>query len=335
MLSLLSKRNLFIFIFNVVVNFAVLAGGKSDYSGTLVVVNKRADNVSFIDLATKQIVKTLPTGKGSHELAMTKDGLWAVSTDYVGGNSLTVFDVKKAKVVRTIDLSKFPNPHGILFLKDQTHVAISSEGSDSVVIANIHTGKVTSNIGTTQRGSHMVALPADSSVVYTTNMRDNTVSQLDVQSAKLLKLMPMEGTPEAITVNKGNTELWVGSNKDGLVSVYDVASNKLLKQWKDYTWPYRILLNQAETYALAPDLRRHKLDIYNAKTKSRIKTVQFDDGDGPKGVIFHPDDSTAFLSMYEQDKVLAIDVPSGEILFELPTGDGPDGIGYSPHVVTF
>jgi DNA-binding beta-propeller fold protein YncE len=311
----------------------VNAAANEPFKGTLVVVNKRADNVSFIDLATQRIVKTLPTGKGPHELAMTKDGKWAVSTNYVGGNSLTVFDVAKAEVVRTIDLKNYPNPHGILFLQDQQHVAISSEGSDKVVLVNIHTGEITANIQTTQKGSHMVALPADSSVVYTTNMRDNTVSQLDVKSAKLLKLMPMEGTPEAITVNQGNTELWVGSNKDGLVSVYDVSSNQLIKQWDDYTWPYRVLLNQAENYVLVPDLRRHKLDIYHAQTKKRMRTVQFKQGDGPKGVIFHPDDETAFLSLYEQDKVVAIDIPSGDILFELPTGDGPDGIGYSPFVI--
>ena len=333
MLHSLFKHTMLLFVlFSFSVSHAMSDG---PFNGTLVVVNKRADTVSFIDLTSKSVVKTLPTGKGPHELAMTKDGKWAVSTNYVGGNSLTVFDVVNAEVARTINLKSYPNPHGILFLKDQTQVAISSEGSDNVVIANIHTGDIVSSIKTTQKGSHMVALPADSSVVYTTNMRDNTVSQLDVESAKLLKLMPMEGTPEAITVNQANTELWVGSNRDGLVSVYDIASNKLIKQWNDYTWPYRVLLNRTENYALVPDLRRHKLDIYNAQTKKRINAIQLKQGDGPKGVIFHPDDKTAFLSLYEQDKVIAIDVPSGEILFELPTGDGPDGIGYSPFVIDF
>jgi DNA-binding beta-propeller fold protein YncE len=333
MFTLIPRPSLILIII-CLLSFGVYSREEHRYFGTLVVVNKRANNVSFIDLASRRIVKTLPTGRGPHELAMTKDGRWAVSTNYVGGNSLTVFDVVKAKVERTIDLKDFPNPHGILFLEDQQTVAISSEGVDKVVLANIRTGKVTSSINTTQKGSHMVALPSGSRVVYTTNMRDNTVSQMDISSAKLIKLIPMEGTPEAITVNKNNTELWVGSNKDGLVSVYDIASNALVKQWEDYTWPYRVLLNQAEDYALVPDLRRHKLDIYHAQTKSRIKTVQFKQGDGPKGVTFHPNDKTAFLSLYGQDKVLAIDIPSGEVLFELPTGDGPDGIGYSPYVLS-
>ena len=86
-------------------------------TGTLVVVNKKADTVSFIDIASRKLKYTRNTGKGPHELAMSRDGKWAVVTNYVGGNSLTVFDVAHAKVVRTIDLHDNPRPHGILFLK--------------------------------------------------------------------------------------------------------------------------------------------------------------------------------------------------------------------------
>lgn len=86
---------------------------KQDLHGTLVVVNKLGNDVSLIDIASKKVIKSLPTGKGPHELAITKDGKWAVSTGYVGGNSLTVFDVVNAKPVRTISLAKYPRPHGI------------------------------------------------------------------------------------------------------------------------------------------------------------------------------------------------------------------------------
>ncbi|WP_234004761.1 hypothetical protein [Pseudoalteromonas sp. T1lg24] len=40
-----------------------------------------------------------------------------------------------------------------------------------------------------------------------------------------------------------------------------------------------------------------------------------------------------FLSAYSKNKLLAIDIPSGKTLFELPTGNGPDGISYSPIVL--
>lgn len=307
---------------------------KSALTGTLIVVNKLGDDVSLIDVASQKIVTTLTTGKGPHELAITQDGKWAVSTDYVGGNSLTVIDVANATQVRTISLAKYPRPHGILFFDDQTHVAVSSEGSDTAVIVNIHSGEIVSAIDTKAKGSHMVAVADESDVIYTTNMGSNSVSVLSVELNKLIRTIDMPVTPEAVTVNKTGTELWVGSNKKGLVTVFNLENDTQIAQFDGYTFPYRILLTQDQQYAVVPDYRQSTLDIFDANNKKRLKRIQFDSSFGPKGVYFHPNDRTLFLSLYEQDKVLAIDIPSGEIQFELPTGDGPDGIGFSKFILT-
>lgn len=300
------------------------------FEGTVIVVNKKEDTVNFIDVASSKIKFTGATGKGPHELALTNDGLWAVVTDYVGGNSLTIFDVKKAKKVRTIDLSKYPRPHGVLFLKDQRRVAVSSEGSDSVVIVDIHSGKVEKVIGTGQSGSHMVALPASSELVYTTNMGSHSVSEMDIQSGKLLRKIATHKVPEAVTVNKSGTELWVGSNEGGLVTVYDLATSKAINQWKGFSFPYRILLTRDERYAVIPDFRNDTLDIIDRVNQKRLHQVKFEKGTTPNGVFFHPDDRTLFMSAYGKNKVIVIDILTGKVLFELPTGDGPDGIGFTP-----
>lgn len=322
--------------FTLVCVFVLLSNGVSakeaPMSGTIVVVNKLGDNVTFIDLESRSVIKQLPTGKGPHELAMTHDGKWAVTTDYVGGNSLTVFDVENVNVARTISLKDYPRPHGIVFLTDQQHVAVSSEGSDTAVVVNIHNGEIVSAIGTEQKGSHMVAVADASNVIYTTNMHDDTVSVLDVGAAKLSKNIPMAETPEAITVSRDGKFLWVGSNKDGLVTIYDTQGFSQLKQWPGYTFPYRILLTPDQKFAVVPDYRQDTLDIFDVKTTSKIKRIQLDKGTGPKGVVFHPNNKTLFLSAYSQDRILAVDIPSGKILFELPTGDGPDGIGFSMFV---
>lgn len=315
------------------INIAI-AHTKQELTGTLLVVNKGGDNVSFVDIASKKVVKNVATGKGPHELAITKDGKWAVTTDYVGGNSLTVLDVASADVARTISLAKYPRPHGILFLQDQKHVAVSSEGSNTAVIANIHTGAIVKVIETKQNGSHMVALPELSDKIYTTNMGDDSVSVLDVKTARLLKTIAMPKTPEAITINQAGTELWVGSNRDGLISLFNTSTDELIKQWDGYTFPYRILLTTDEKYAVVPDYRQNTLDVFDAVNKTKLKRINLGSGDGPKGVFFAPDDRTLFLSLYAKNKIIAISIPTGEILYELPSGDGPDGIGYSDIILT-
>lgn len=298
--------------------------------GTLVVVNKKDDTVNFIDLQSRKIKFTRYTGKGPHELAMSADGRLAVVTDYIGGNSLTVFDVQLAQKIKTIDLSQYPSPHGVLFLKDQRSVAVSSEGSDSVVIVDIISGQIKKVIDTQQKGSHMVAIPESSERVYTTNMDSNTVSELDVESGALLRKIATPNIPEAITVNKSGTELWVGSNEDGLVSVFNLINGGLIKQFKGFSFPYRVLLTRDEKFAVISDFKKNTLDIIDVKNKNKLKQVKFGLWTIPNGLVFHPNDRILFMTSYGKDKVVVIDIPSGKTLFELPTGDGPDGIGYSP-----
>ena len=179
----------------------------------------------------------------------------------------------------------------------------------------------------------MVALPADSDKVYTPNMGSNTVSELDIATGKLLRKITTEQIPEAITINKEGNELWVGSNKEGFVSVYDLIENKRIKQWSGYGFPYRILLTEDQNFAVVPDFKKDTLDIIDVQTKRKVNTVSFDRKSVPKGVIFHPNDRTLFMSAYGKDKVIAVDITSGQKLFTLPTGDGPDGIGYSSIVL--
>ena len=127
-------------------------------TGTLVVLNKGAATATFVDVASGETVATLPTGQGPHELAMTGDGRWAVSTDYAGGNSLTVFDVAGARVAGTVDLAAHPRPHGAFFLPGDSILAVTSEASRSVVLVQPFRGEILGTVGTGAEGSHMVAV---------------------------------------------------------------------------------------------------------------------------------------------------------------------------------
>ena len=249
-------------------------------------------------------------------------------TDYVGGNSLTIFNIASQQVERTISLASYPKPHGVLFMPDKTRVAVSSEGSDTALIVNIQSGQIEKVLATHAKGSHMVALPASGEVVYTTNMASNNVSVLDVKTGALRAHRPMPATPEATTVSSDNKTLWVGSNKDGWLSVYDTQSEQLLSRWQDYSWPYRILYSPDERHVVVPDLRQNSLDIYDGNTLTRIRRITLPDGASPKGISFHPSQPIVFLSLYEKNQITVINVLTGERLFHLPTGDGPDGIGF-------
>lgn len=324
-------RNL-VFIMAVIAFSVVEAQHPDGLQGTLIVLNKSGHDASFIDLDSGEIVTTLPTGRGPHELVVTSDGRWAVGTDYAGGNSLTVFDVINKRVNRTIDLSDYPRPHGILLLPGEQEVIVTSEASQNLVVVNFRTGEIVRSIGTLQQGSHMVALSQDGSRAYTSNGGDDSVSVIDVKGDGFQRAISVPDRPEAITTNKAGTQIWVGSNDEQVVSVYDADNGELLAQWSGFEWPYRILLTRDERFAIIPDLGRDEIRFFDVASKRELGSIDLA-GARPEGVVLYPDDRTLFLALAGRDRVLVIAIDSREILGEYPAGSAPDGIGYSPLLI--
>ena len=142
----------------------------------------------------------------------------------------------------------------------------------------------------------------------------------------------MPDAPEAISINKAGSEIWVGSNDDEVVTVVATSDGAMLAQWTDFEWPYRILLTDDERYAIIPDLSKHELRFFDAQAKTELGSIDLS-GMRPEGLSLYSDDRTLFIALAQENKVLAIDIESREILGEYATGSGPDGIGFSPLVL--
>tara|TARA_B110000208_G_scaffold46336_1_gene61491 strand:+ start:38905 stop:39894 length:990 start_codon:yes stop_codon:yes gene_type:complete len=311
---------------------AVFAEIPAGLTGTLIVLNKSSNSASFIDLGSGLTIASLPTGEGPHELVVSDDGLLAVGTDYGGGDSLTVFDVQNLKVARTIDLSDYPRPHGIQFLPGQAEVVVTSETNGELVVVNVLSGSILGSVATSGRGSHMVALGQSGELAFTSNLESNNVSVINLSRGRMQAAFRVPGRPEAITVNKEATEIWVGSNEEGVVSVLNAATGKVTVQWLGFNWPYRILLSNDEQLAVVPDMNNNNLRFINAVNKKEVGKIELGEG-SPQGLVFHPNDQVLFISLAGKNIVLAIDRESRTILEEFETESAPDGIGYSPLIL--
>lgn len=306
-----------------------LAGQSADgRTGTLVVVNKEPNTVTFIDLASGEILGTLPTGPTPHELAMSSDGRRAVATNY-GGSTLTVLDVAGMTVVRTVDLGEYRRPHGAFFLPGDSLLAVTSEASRSVLLVDVAAGAVDRVIGTEARGSHMVAVTGDGSTLYTGNISDGTVSRLDVASGALTRTYPVPPAPEAITVSRDGRHVWVGSNDRGVVSILDTATGEVTTPLEGFQWPYRIRLIPERGLAVIPDLRGEALRFVDLESREDLSTLELP-GAGPQGVAVTEDRGTLFLSLNARGRVAVIDLATRSVVRTLESGPTPDGIGWSP-----
>ena len=303
--------------------------------GALVVTNKSPATATIIDVASGRALATLPTGQGPHEVVMSKDGRVAVVTDYgaqTGGKTLTVIDVPGLRVTRTIDLGQYTRPHGIVFLPGDSLVAVTSETTGNVVIVSVAAGAVRRAIPTKHNGSHMVAVVADGSLMYTGDIGSNTVSELNARTGEYVRSFDVPAQPEAVNVTPDGAEVWVGSNATGRVSVVDPKTGTVTTAAEGLGWPYRILFSPDRRFAFLPDLRGETLRFLDRASRAELGRLTFPGG-GPQGITVTPDGRYLFQSLSREGRVAIIDVSKREVVGHLSAGETPDGVAYGTRAV--
>jgi YVTN family beta-propeller protein len=318
---------------------------RSGESGTLVVANMAENTVTVFDLATRKTLATLPTGPAPHEVAVSEDGRTAVVTNYGGqgapGRTLTVVDLSEPAVTSTIDLGIYERPHGIAFLPGDSLVTVTSEVRGVVALVHIGTGEVVATIPTEQRTSHMLAADARGQRVFTTNIIDGTVTEMDIPGRARLRTIEVAPMVEGITVTPDGGEVWVGSNQNKTVHVVDTGTGTVVATLEDFGFLYRLVITPDARLAVISDPMKGEVRIVDVETKAErsrvtfttegvVASAEFSGSPAPEGIALARDGRTAYIAMQGLNQVAAVDLATGTVRAYMDAGAWPDGIGYSP-----
>jgi DNA-binding beta-propeller fold protein YncE len=310
---------------------ALLATDPAKPTGELIVVaNKQAATASIIEVGTGKTLATLPVGNGPHEVAVSRDGRWAVVTNYGSqspGNSLTLLDLSTLTVARTIDLGEYRRPHGAAFIGSTMKLAVTSEVTRMVVIVDAATGAVTNAIPTNAPGSHMVGVTADGARAWTANIGDGSVSELDLRGETFVRQLPVSTRTEGIGVAPDGRSIWVGSNDQHTVSVVDPATGKVAVVLPSPGFPYRVSISPDGKYAVVPQPEGGAVRIFEVATRKELGTVVLT-GE-PVGTAVSGDGRFAYVSLQGTNEVAVVDLEKRVEVKRFAAGAGPDGIAVS------
>lgn len=330
----------------------MLVGGAAAASeGTLLVLNKSDDTVSFIDLASSAVVATLPTGDGPHEVALSEDGKTAVIANYGDaqqpGKTLSVIDVPAKHVLRTIDLGSYSRPHGIVWLQGD-EVAVTVEASKALLIVGVNEGKVKHAIATGQMGSHMVAVSPKHRRAFTANIGSGSATVVDLSTHQKITDVATGAGAEGIAVAPDGSEVWVTNRDANTVSILDPATLKVTGTLQPGETPIRVKFTPDGTRALVSNAKSGDVAVFDTVTKKKIARIpmqaagetlprndsrpmisQFGAGPVPVGILMPTPLSLAFVANTNADTVTVIDLDTMKIVSRLKAGREPDGLGYS------
>ena len=299
----------------------------------LVVGNKRDNTATLIDVASRRRLATLPTGDGPHEVAASSDGRWAVVANYGAqqpGSSLTVLDLDRRVVARTISLAPFRRPHGIAFLPGDSLLVVTAEADQAVLVVRFGEGTVARTIATEQAGSHMVSVTADGRMAYTANIGSGSLTELDLAAGRATRTLPVAPRTEGVAVVPDGREVWVGSNTQHTVTVIDTRTWAPVDTMSAPGLPYRIAISADGRTAVVPNPQEHVVRVFDVATRTQRRAIRMAGGGAegaqPVGVTLSPDGRRVFVALQGTGEVAMVDLESGAELARFPVGAGPDGL---------
>lgn len=319
-------------------------------AGTLIVLNKAENTASLVDLPSGRVVATLPTGTGPHEVAVSPDGRWALASNYgtaqEAGSTLTLIDVRRGSVARTVDLGDYHRPHGLAWSRDGHRVLVTVEAQQAVVVLDARTWQVERGIPTDQQTSHMVALSPDGRRAYVASIAAGSVTMLDLVRPQRLRVTQTGLGTEGIAVTPDGREVWATNRGSNTVSVLDARSLDTLATLPSSDFPIRVRFTPDGRWALVTNARSSELRVFDTARREAVGTVafpfdstraaptllgaQFARSAVPIGVLPMAGGTYAYVAISAMGAVAEVDLATRAIVRMVAVGREPDGLGYSP-----
>lgn len=175
---------------------------------------------------------------------------------------------------------------------------------------------------------------ADTLVVL--NKSEASASLIDLESGQEVARVPTGEGPHEVTVSPDGSTAVVGNygtqqNPGKSLTVIDVPSASVTStiEFRDYSRPHGIeYLADGKRVAVTVEAQKTLLlvDIPSGSIIGAIETGQ----DVSHMVALTPDEKRAFVANIGSGSMTAIDLENGELIANVPTGDGAEGITVTP-----
>ncbi|HYB93863.1 MAG TPA: cytochrome D1 domain-containing protein [Vicinamibacterales bacterium] len=307
-------------------------------TGTVVAVNQQSDSITLIDLKSMEAYRHVPVVAGPHEAAVSPDGRSVVVTNYnkqgLGQQkTLSVIALPSGDPIKTIDLGEYRAPHDVRFV-DASRVVTTVEGSEALLVVNINSGAIERVFKTGQAVSHMLALSADRSRLYCSNMRSGSVTAFDFQTGEKLKDVPTGKECEGVGVTPDGRWVWAGNRAEDTISIIDTKTLEVVKRIPSKGFPYRVQFTPDGTFALIPHAQASSLVIGDVAKQEIVRSIPLGLTKVPQpstaGVFPHPDNRHVFVTVRNDNSMLVLDLVTGDTLARVEVQNSPDGVAYSP-----
>jgi len=253
--------------------------------------DRSADGVGVVDLATRRLVRTFPSGQDPESFDLSPDG----KTLYVSNEEtaeMTALDVSSGTIRGKVGVGK--EPEGVTVRPDGKVVFVTSEEDGEVTAVDATTLAVLAHMPTAAR-PRAVVFTKDGRTAFVTDEAGGKVTVLDATALRpegdieihLNSPMPSGPRPMGVVLSQDGKQLYVTTGRGGSLAIVDVATRKQVRSIDGVgDRPWGVASSADGTHLYTANGSSHDLSIVNVATGNVEKRV--DVGGLPWGAVVGP-----------------------------------------------
>jgi YVTN family beta-propeller protein len=300
----------------------------------LYITNALGDDITVVDVATNQVLRTIKIGPHPHGIAVPASQNVILITIETNPGELVWLDPVSDKVIRRMKVGPLPNQ---LAVTPDGKLAFVPVDNGSWEVVDTEAGKIIDRIQTGGR-PHNTLCSADGKHMYLAPMakssQDNPriVFVVDVESRKVIGKLNFSDAVRPIALSRDEKRFY--ANIDNLIgmevadvsnpkSVHRIAA-KISDDQKNVTSrSHGIGIRPDEKELWTCDVNHHCVYIFDLTSPipQQIATILM--GGEVYWLTFTPDGRICYVSVRGKNRVAAVDTESKKILSRIPSGEMP------------
>jgi YVTN family beta-propeller protein len=303
----------------------------------LLVAEKGNQSLAIVDPASGKVLASVPEGGiTGHEVIASADGKLAFVPIYgnsgVGkpgtdGTNIAVTDIATQKVVGNVSFDHGIRPHCPMIGPKDGQLYVTTELDKTITVIDPKTLKIVGTLPTGQPESHMLVLSHDGRRAYTANVGPGTVSVIDVQARKVLKIITISGNTQRISISPDDKWVFTADQTKPQMAVIDTTTNTVAKWIPMEGIGYGSAPTPDGRWLLVALPDQNKVAVVDLKTMQVARTIPV--GTYPQEVIVRPDGKSAYVSCEHANQVDEIDTANWTVTRSIPTGKLTDGLAWA------
>jgi YVTN family beta-propeller protein len=303
----------------------------------LLVAEKGAQSLAIIDPANGTVLASVPEGGiTGHEVIASADGKLAFVPIYgnsgVGkpgtdGTNIAVIDIAARKVVGNIAFDHGIRPHCPMIGPKDGLLYVTTELDKTITIIDTKTLKIVGALPTGQPESHMLILSHDGRRAYTANVGPGTVSVIDLQARKVLKVILISANTQRISISPDDKWVFTADQTKPQMAVIDTATSTVSKWIPLEGVGYGAAPTPDGRWLLVALPDQNKVAVIDLQTMQVARTVPV--STFPQEVLVRPDGKAAYVSCEHTNQVAEIDTETWQVTRTIPTGKYADGLAWA------